>query len=188
LALAAAAGLVVGYLTAYAQGWLGDSTNSLANSAGPWSLAAFLVARTQRRLPWALAAAVLTLVTCELGYVLATEVRGGSSAQSTVIFWLTAAVLAGPPLGLAAHWSTRRGWQRGAGWAALGGVLAGEGWYGWATVADTTDWRYWAVELAIGVVIVGIAAARAARALDAAIAVGVGAAAAVVVFVTARLA
>jgi len=188
LALAAAAGLVVGYLTAYAQGWLGDSTNSLANSAGPWSLAAFLVARTQRRLPWALAAAVLTLVTCELGYVLATEVRGGSSAQSTVIFWLTAAVLAGPPLGLAAHWSTRRGWQRGAGWAALGGVLAGEGWYGWATVADTTDWRYWMVEVIVGATIVLVSAARSRSPRAAAVTMAVAAATALVVFGAARLA
>lgn len=179
-------GLLMGALTAYAQGWLGDSTASLANSAGPWSLAAFVVARFARRLPAAVATAVLTLVCCELGYVIATEIKGGSNATSTVMFWLTAAVLAGPPLGVAAAWSSREGLWRAVGFAVVGGVLVGEGTYGWTSIADTTDWRYWAVELALGVVVIALAAVRATRPLDAMAAITVGAAAAAVVLLTAR--
>ena len=108
LALAVAAGLAVGVATAYFQGWLGDGLNSLANSAGPWSLVAFLVARFDRRVWRAVLAASLTLACCEIGYAIVTELKGGSNATSTVVFWLTAAVLAGPPLGVAAAWSAGR--------------------------------------------------------------------------------
>jgi hypothetical protein len=82
LPLAVAIGLAVGALTAYGQGWLGDATTSLANSAGPWSVAAFLVARYSRRVVPAVAAAMLTLAFCEFGYVLATHVRGGAVSAS----------------------------------------------------------------------------------------------------------
>jgi hypothetical protein len=159
MSVAIVAGLAVGAVTAYGQGWLSSSAASLSNSAGPWSVAAFLVARYNRRVPTAVGAAILTLACCELGYALATEVRGGSNSSSTVVFWLAAALLAGPPLGIAGSWSTTHDLRRCVGFAAIGGVLVGEGLYGWLTLADTTDWRYWAVELVAGVVaIVAVAA------------------------------
>ena len=49
LAVALGAGLVLGVLTAYAQGWLPDELGSLANSSGSWVLVAFLVALLARR-------------------------------------------------------------------------------------------------------------------------------------------
>jgi Family of unknown function (DUF6518) len=186
LAVAVAVGLLVGALTAYAQGWLGDSTNSLANSAGPWSVAAFLVARSNRWLVTSIVAAMLTLASCELGYAIATDVRGGSNSTSTVVFWLIAAMLAGPPLGIAGAWSTRRGMRRGIGVAVIGGVLIGEGVYGWTTVADTTDWRYWAVEAAIGAAVVVVAVQRCERLRHALVAVAMAMATAGVVFVVGR--
>ena len=70
--LAVVVGIGVGFLTAYGQGWLGDSSGSLANSAGPWSVAAFLVARYNRRIWPAVAAATLTLACSEIGYAIAT--------------------------------------------------------------------------------------------------------------------
>ena len=188
LTVAVVVGLAVGALTAYGQGWLSDSTSSLANSAGPWSLAAFVVARYNRRLLPAVVAAVLVLACCEFGYVIANRIRDVPSATSTVVFWLTAAVLAGPPLGVAAAWSTRRDLRRQLGFGVVGGVLIGEGWYGWTTVADTTDWRYWAVELVISVAIVVAVAWRSRRALDATVVVATAALTALVVFSTARLA
>lgn len=191
LGAAVVVGCAVGVLTAYGQGWLGDTAGSLANSAGPWSIAAFVVARSARRVLPAVAAAVVTLVCCEIGYAIATEIRGGSNASSTVVFWLTAAVLAGPPLGIAAAWSTGRGIRRSVGFAVVGGVLAGEGIYGWTTVADTTDWRYWAVETLLGVAITAVVATvalRRRRRTDAAAAITTAAVVTVVVFAVARLA
>jgi hypothetical protein len=180
--VAVVVGLAIGALTAYAQGWLGDGTASLANSAGPWSVAAFVVARTGRGVVAAAVAAMVTLVSCEVGYAIATEIRGGSNAASTVVFWLAAALLAGPPLGVAARWSTRTGARRAVGFAVLGGVLIGEGWYGWTSVADTTDWRYWAAELCVGVAIVAGAALASRRLVPASAAVAAAAVTALVVF------
>jgi hypothetical protein len=187
LSAAVAVGVGAGALTAYGQGWLSDATTSLANSAGPWSVAAFLVARYNRRLAPAVSAAMLTLACCELGYALATELRGGTNATSTVVFWLTAAVLAGPPLGVAAAWSTETGLRRGVGLSVLGGVLLGEGLYGWSTVADTTDWRYWALEVAIGALVISFAVARRQRSVHAAFALATGVLTAAVVFAFGRL-
>ena len=181
-----AAGLVVGALTSPLQGWLADSASSLANSAGTWSLVAFLVAgRSPTAVVGALVGAV-TLAMCELGYVLATEVRGGSSATSTVAFWIAAAVLAGPPLGVAALWSrASHPLRRGAGFGVIGGVLFGEGIYGLTKISDTTDWRYWSAEIAVAAGIVGWVALRnrSGRVIGSCIAVAT--AAAVVVFAAA---
>ena len=179
---------MVGALTAYGQGWLGDSTTSLANSAGPWSLAAFVVARCNRPVLTAMVAAMLTLACCELGYALANEFRGGSNSASTVTFWVVAAVLAGPPIGIAAAWSTRRGVHRGVGFAVIGGVLVGEGLYGWTTVAATTDWRYWAVESLIGMIVVSVGATRSRSPRHVLAAVATGTLTATVVFSFGRLA
>lgn len=189
LPLAVAVGLAVGFLTAYGQGWLGDSTGSLANSAGPWSVPTFLVAVYVRRVLPAIAAAVVTLACSEIGYVIATEIRGGSSSTRTIVFWLTASLLAGPPLGVAGAWARRGGLLGGIGFAVIAGVLIGEGWYGWTTVADTTDWRYWAVELSLGVAAVVALAVRARRRpAEVAAVLGMAGAAAVVVFAAGRLA
>ncbi|MFM2073404.1 MAG: hypothetical protein RLZZ623_3668 [Actinomycetota bacterium] len=182
--MAIVTGVLVGGLTAYGQGWLSDATTSLANSAGPWSLAAFLVARFNRRVPTAAIAAMLTLASCELGYAIATELRGGSNSTTTVTFWLIAAMLAGPPIGIAGAWSTGRRLRRGIGFAVIGGVLLGEGLYGWTTIAETTDWRYWAVESLIGLVIISVAVKRSQwpRHVLAAIAVATVTAATVMAF------
>jgi hypothetical protein len=163
--MAVIVGLLVGALTAYAQGWLIDAVGSLANSAGPWSLAAFLVAMRARRPLVAALSAMLVLASCEIGYVIATHVRGGSNATSTVLFWLAAAVLAGPPLGVAGAWSWQRGWWFGAsaGPAVLAGVLIGEPIYALSTIADTTSPAYWVIELLVGVSIVVLACVRIIR-------------------------
>jgi Family of unknown function (DUF6518) len=155
-------GLFVGALTAYAQGWLSDGLGSLANSAGPWSLAAFLVALITRRPAVAAFWAAVVLASCEFGYAFATEIRGGSNAPSTVVFWLTAAVIAGPPLGVGGAWTRQGDWWFGAstGPAVLAGVLVGEAIYALSTIADTTRPAYWLVEFAVGVVIVVLAGVR----------------------------
>lgn len=159
-------GLVVGGMTAYAQGWLTDGLGSLANSAGPWSLAAFLVAMLTCRPGVAAFWAVLVLGACEIGYVMATEIRGGSNATSTIAFWLTAAILAGPPLGVAGSWTRQGTWWFGAsvGPAVLAGVLIGEPTYALSTIAETTTPAYWVGELLVGVAVVVAACVRLVRA------------------------
>ena len=177
-----AAGLLVGALTSPLQGWLADSASSLANSAGTWSLVAFLVARRSPNAAVGALVGAVTLAMCELGYVLATEVRGGSNATSTVAFWIAAAILAGPPLGVAALWSRASHPLRlGAGFGVISGVLFGEGIYGLTKISDTTDWRYWSVEIAVAAGIVCWAALRnrSGRVIGSCIAVA-GAAAVVV--------
>ena len=188
LSAAVIVGAGVGAFTAYGQGWLGDSTTSLVNSAGPWSVAAFLVARYNRRVVPSVVAAMITLACCELGYVVATAVRGGNSSSSTVAFWLTAAALAGPPLGVAGSWSSEAGSRRAVGVSSIGGVLLGEGVYGWSTLSDTTDWRYWAVEAIIGAAVIVYAVARARRPRAATLALAAGVATAAVVLGAGRLA
>ncbi|MEP7113799.1 MAG: DUF6518 family protein [Ilumatobacteraceae bacterium] len=181
-----AAGLLAGALTSPLQGWLADSASSLANSAGTWSLVAFLVSRRSPKAVIGALVAALTLATCELGYVLATEVRGGSSATSTVAFWIAAAILAGPPLGVAALWSrASHPLRRGAGFGVISGVLVGEGIYGLTKISDTTDWRYWSAEIAVAAGIVGRVALRnrSVRVIGSCIAMA--GAAAVVVYVAA---
>ena len=87
--------------------------------------------------------------------------RGDANAASTVVFWLTAAVFAGPPLGIAARWSARtEPLRHGAGFGVMSGVLIGEGVYGLAVVSSSTDRRYWAVEIVAGLVLIGVTAAR----------------------------
>ena len=158
-------GGAVGVLTAYGQGWLGDGLGSLANSAGPWAVAATAVAVVARRPVAAVFVATLVLICCELGYAVTTIVRGASNGTSTVVLWLLAALLAGPPLGLAAAWGRSTGGvsRRAIGRAVLPGVLVGEAIWGLAMVADTTSPAYWSVELLVGLAAIVTATITAAR-------------------------
>jgi hypothetical protein len=182
-------GLLVGGITAYGQGWVGDSFGSAVNSAGPWSVAAFLVARPLRTWLGGAASAAATLAMCEVGYVIASNIRGVPYATSTVVFWLTAAALAGPPLGVAAVWSRDGAPVRtAAGFGVICGVLIGEGSYGLARLTGSTNSGYWLGEIVVGVVILGVVLART-RSVPAALAgPGVAAACAGVVFAAAILA
>ena len=184
LFVAIVVGLAVGAATSPAQGLLGDSTRSLANSAGPWSLAAFLVARVSRRAIVAAVLAAVTLATSEIGYVVASQVRGIPSATSTVVFWLVAAALAGPALGVAAAWTrSSNSVLFGGGYGVTAGVLIGEAVYGLTEIRDTTEPAYWYVEALWGAgVLVFIAARRRGREMVAA-AVAAALAAAVVYLV-----
>jgi hypothetical protein len=160
--IAVAVGLAVGVLTAVAQRWIGDSLRSLANSAGPWSLAAFVVARRLRSIAAGAMVAAVTLAMCEIGYVIANNVRGVPNSKSTVLFWLVAAVLAGPPLGVAAVWSRAlEPVKRGAGLGVPSGVLIGEGLYGLARLTGSTSGAYWSVEVGLGVIALAVVNERA---------------------------
>jgi hypothetical protein len=131
VARVAVAGLLLGVLTAYAQGWLNGDLNSLANSAAPWSLVAFALASPSRARWLAALCGALALALLEVGYVVGSALKGYSSAPSTVAFWLLAAAVVGPMLGLAGH-AARSGPPvlAAVGSGFIAGVLVGEGLYG----------------------------------------------------------
>lgn len=163
----AIAGLIIGALTAYAQGWLPPQVSSLANSAGSWSLAAFLLVLVALD-PWRGAfLGFVALITMLFGYVAAAAVRGYPAATSTVTFWVVAALVAGPVLGIAAVWVQEyKPWKVAVGIAVISGLLVGEAIYGLMFIADTTYPPYWYGELAVGLLIllVGFVRLRARRA------------------------
>ncbi len=175
IATAIGAGLLLGALTSFAQGWLPDGLRSVSNSAGSWCLVAFvLAARTSRRLVAALVGS-LTLLALLGGYVLASAARGFASSDALLLFWGLAAVLVGPVLGLAAHEVRRGSPTRAAlGVATMSGVLVGEGAYGLRYIADTTYPPYWWGSIVVGIaLLVVIAAVRLRGALPIAIAAAV---------------
>jgi hypothetical protein len=182
-------GLAVGGVTAPAQGWLPDNFGSLANSAGPWALVAFLVALTTRRVSLSALGAALALMAMEIGYAISTVIRGGSNSSSTVAFWLVAALIAGPAVGVAAAW-TRSGHpvRTGLGIGLITGVLVGEGIHGLTAVADTTYPPYWIGEIAAGAVVLVVGSLVPRKPLTLAAALGSAAIVAAVVVAAAKVA
>ncbi|SEF16744.1 DUF6518 family protein [Jiangella alba] len=167
LSAVAAAGLALGVLTAYAQGWLPDEVGSLANSSGAWTVLAFGLAWWAAGRPVVAAAAgALALLTLLAGYVIGAEVRGFPSSTALMVFWGAAAIVVGPVIGLAAAWVRSGPPVRAAlGAGAVAGVLAGEGVYGLRYVADTTYPPYWWGSIVAGVLL--LAAVIAGRRLPA---------------------
>ena len=145
------AALALGVLTAYAQGWLPRQMGSLANSAGSWALAACALSLLATSDRLAAVFGFASLLGLLAGYVLGAHILGYPSSLTTVLFWGGAAVLAGPPLGIGAHWAkTRRDLLAAIGVGVVTGVLVGEGIYGLTRIADTTFPPYWWGELIVG--------------------------------------
>ncbi len=187
MAMVGLLGLALGVLTAYGQEWLPREAGSLANSAGSWALAAFLLAFFATGPRVAAACGALTLTALLAGYVLGAGVRGFPSGSALIVFWGLAAVFVGPLMGLGAHWvRSGRRTLAAVGAGGMGGVLIGEGAYGLTYVADTTFPPYWWGEIVVGAVLLCvIAARRLRRPLPVVLSVTVGAAVAaafVVVF------
>lgn len=164
VAIVALAGLALGALTAYAQGWLPAELGSLANSSGSWALAAFLLALLARSPSVAAGCGSVTLLALLTGYVVTNAARGFPSGSRTVLFWGTAALLVGPFLGLGAHWVRYgRDVRAALGSGAMSGVLIGEGVYGLRYIPDTTYPPYWWGQIAVGVLLLGVVAAGRLR-------------------------
>lgn len=157
-------GLTLGVVTAYAQAWLPHEVGSLANSVGSWALLSFLLALLGTNRRSAAMLGFVALITLLYGYLLGAAMRGDHSSSSLIAFWGLSAFVAGPVLGLGAHWlRTDRGVMAAIGSGVMSGVLIGEGVYGLTTIADTTYPPYWWGEILIGVVLVGYVAARRLR-------------------------
>jgi hypothetical protein len=150
----AVAAFLLGVCTDYGQTFLPGQSNSLANSAGPWVLAAFVLTFGARGPKQAALQGALVLVLLEMGYVVAAYLRGYSSAETTTMFWLTAGVVVGPVIGLAAHW-VRCGAssQAAAGAGCLSGVLVGEGCY---TLIELNTPVYGLGEIVLGAVLLAV--------------------------------
>jgi hypothetical protein len=162
--LIAGAGLLLGLLTAYAQGWLPRELASLANSSGSWSLIAFLLALLATGPRIAAAGGAVALAALLGGYVLGTGIRGYASGSGLIIFWGLAAILVGPFLGLGAWWvKAGRPGLAALGAGGMGGVLLGEGVYGLRYIAETTSPLYWWGQIVCGAGLVGWVAARRLR-------------------------
>ena len=150
LVLVVAVGL--GALTELGQSWLPQSTASLANSGGSWAAVAFVLALlatgTGRAVLWGL----LGLAGLVGGYYTTAILRHVAESPGSIRFWMLAAVIAGPLLGLAASW-VRRGSPVAAalGAGAAAGLLGGESYYGLTAIAGSTSSLYWTIQLAIAV-------------------------------------
>lgn len=156
--------LLVGGLTGVAQGALPSWVSSLSNSAGGWTMFAFLLIwLSHARM---LLGAILGIVSLELlnqGYGIVSSWRGIAYGTGFGSIWTVVGIIAGPIVGVGAS-LVRCGTPL---WRALAvtplcAVLLGEGFYGLTTIADTTSPVYWTIEivLSIGFVVVALARAR----------------------------
>lgn len=161
-------GLVVGRLTSFGQTWLPDEWRSMANCAGAWCVAAFVLVLPARRVEQArvaalsMALAVVAMLAMLAGYYLTAELRGFGTSSSSVLFWVAAAVVAGPVVGATAAalrpGADSRRAALGAG--AVAGILVGESAYGLVVVGDTTEPDYWVIQAVAGLAFVVVAGLR----------------------------
>lgn len=165
-ALVAVWGALIGALTSFGQGFLPFELSPLANSAGSWSLAAFLLAMVEVSPRRSAVLGAVALATMLVGYAVATQLRGFSVGAGLVGFWGVASIVAGPALGAGAAWVRGSDAIRiAAGVALIAGILVGEGVYGLTVVADTTPAGYWVGEMILGLGIMVFAAMRRLRSL-----------------------
>jgi len=165
--------LVVGGLTSPAQGFLPSWVNSLANSAGGWSMLAFVAVWLSRARP--LLGAVLgalSFVAMVEAYGVVSLWRGYFLADPLSSMWIPIGLVAGPVIGTAAALVRHAG--RGAtiaGVAVLSVVLVAEGIFGLTVVAATTSPVYWTLEIVLAV---GFLAAAVLRGRSAGVAAPAG--------------
>jgi hypothetical protein len=182
-ALALVAGLGVGVATSYLQGVLPGSWNRLANSGSVWIVLAFAVAvRVARNRSEAVGAGLFGLLGAVAGYyAVASPVRGIATTWSERLLWTMAALLIGPPAGLAADlWSRGSRLPRLIAGLAMCGVVVGEALHAIARIssADSAGW----VEFLVGVVAAAVLCRDVRDVRDALVAGGTGLAVTLIVF------
>ncbi|MGG7509808.1 DUF6518 family protein [Plantibacter sp. YIM 135249] len=161
LAIALAGGLALGGLTSFGQQYLPDWLRPLANSAGGWTMFAFVLVWLGRTRP--AVAAILGLIAFEalvFGYGIVSTARG-YDFNALASFWTLAGVVVGPVVGAAAG-LLRYGTPM---WRILAvtplcAVLLGEGIHSLQTIADTTGSTYWIIEIVLSVLFFSVAATR----------------------------
>jgi hypothetical protein len=161
-------GLVLGALSARGQGQLPHQLAGLVNSNGSWVLIAFLLALPARRALVAALSSTLALGALLAGFYGDDLHRHYAISHRGVAFWVLAAVLVGPLVGLSAAW-IRAGQpaRAAAGTGLIAGVLIGEGWYGLTRIDDSTYAPYWWAQTGVGVVFLLTLAIRQLRTREA---------------------
>jgi Family of unknown function (DUF6518) len=150
----AGAGLAVGVLTVYGQGWLPGQLSTLTNSGAVWLVFAFAVGSCMRSDVAAAAAGAGVLVCAVIGYYVAVPiiVEGAAASLHSVAIWTGTALVGGPVFGVAGRWWRARSTPRtGIALGVLGGVFVAEGLYDVTTIPDIS--RAGWVMLAVGLVV-----------------------------------
>jgi hypothetical protein len=148
---AVAVGLVLGALTDIGQSHLPSFAWSLANSGGSWVLVAFLVALRGSRVRHAIGQGMACLLALDVGFYLTAAARGIPISAQSVAFWIFAAIVVGPIVGLAAGWVRHGGpILTGAGAGIPAGFLVGESIYALHYLGQSTSPAYWTIQLMVG--------------------------------------
>jgi hypothetical protein len=148
---AVAVGLVLGGLTDVGQSHLPSFAWSLTNSGGSWVLVAFLVALRGSRVRQSIMQGTACLLALDVGFYITAAARDVPLSAPAVAFWVLAAVVVGPIVGLAAGWVRHSGPIRtGAGAGILAGFLAGESIYALHYLSQSTSPVYWTIQLVVG--------------------------------------
>ena len=164
-----AVAVALGAATSFLQTVLPQPVAPLANSAGSWCLVAWLLARPARSSARGALAAALALLGLVAGYYLAADLRGFGVGVPSVLTWVVAAVLVGPPLGVGAVRSRGTGgWARVVAALVLPALLAAEAAYGVARLGGSTSTAYWVGEGVVAVLLAAVPLARPSSAPGAA--------------------
>jgi len=153
-AMAALTGLVLGGLTDVGQSHLPWYAGALANSAGSWVLVTFVVAVSGSRIRHSIVRGGLCMVGLNVGFYLTAAARNIPVSAPSVAFWLTAALIFGPIVGLAAGWVRHDDpIHAGIGAGVLAGFLAGEAVYALRYLSQSTAPGYWEIQLLVAAVL-----------------------------------
>lgn len=135
LAVAGAAGILVGLLTSFGQTYLEGTLNALVNSASMWLVVPFAVGALMRS---PVSGAMVGLLACSLqvvGYFVTSELRGFPASSSYVVFWTVCAVVGGPLFGAGGQlWRSRRAPLADPASTLLPAVFLAEGIWAYAIV------------------------------------------------------
>ncbi|MBB5642723.1 DUF6518 family protein [Cryobacterium roopkundense] len=147
----AVASVILGGATSFAQGGFLGPLAPFANSSSGWTLLTALVVWSARRGAGlsGLLGAVSFIALIE-GYILTSHLRGIVDSET---FFLVAAVVVGPFVGVAASWLHRKGRRAALGIGLLSGIGIGDAANGLATLVPYTGWFYWAL---IGVIAIAL--------------------------------
>jgi Family of unknown function (DUF6518) len=147
--------LVLGGLTALAQGVLPDSVRSLANSPSGWTLLTVVMISVARlRLLLAACLGAVSFVCLVLGYTVVSELRGLSYDPA---LWGTIGLLVGPAVGWAASAAfDARPLLNAVGSSLIAGIAITDSIYGLTVVADSTSPVYWWVAGVAGAMFLGL--------------------------------
>ncbi|WP_052226471.1 DUF6518 family protein [Microbacterium mangrovi] len=153
-----AGSLLLGGLTSFGQTYLPAWASSFSNSAGGWTLLAFLLVWASRVHP--LLGAVLgavAFVGLNEGYGVVSAWRGHFYAEPFASVWTRIGLVVGPLVGASAS-VARYGTPL---WRALAvtplcAVLLGEGVWALNAIADTTSPVYWIIEIVLSVLFMAL--------------------------------